>query len=66
MQGNGILALSFWLDVSLEQSMRSLFIRDPRELNSGVARMLVGAHVAALHVVLKTRAGETKILEKGF
>ena len=42
----------------------SLLKRDPRKVNSSVNAMLVGVTVAvvALHVVLKTRVGETNIL----
>ena len=61
--GNGILFLKICLDVSLDLELfpMSLFTRDPRNVTSGVERMLVGVPVAALHAVLKTRVGETKM-----
>ena len=44
--------------------MRSLSKRDPRNVSFSVAPMLVDVPVAALHAVLKTRVGETKMQGK--
>ena len=43
--------------------MRFVLKRGHKNANSSNARMLVGIHVAVLHIVRKTRVGETKILD---
>ena len=51
-----MLATWYW------SSLGDLFWKgDPRNFSSSDSRMIVDATVAALHVVLKTRVGETKI-----
>ena len=63
--GNDILAVSTYWEVVLEIFNSSLLKRDPRNVCSSVARMLVDVIVAVLHVVLKTHIVETKTLGIG-
>ena len=60
--GKDILTASICSEVALEIYHSSLFKGHHRNVASGVKRMHVGVPVAVLHVVLKTRVGETKIL----
>ena len=63
--GSSIPTVSICLTETLTIIYSSLLKRDPRNTNSSVARMLVVVPVAVLHVVLKRRFGEAKILGDG-
>ena len=59
--------MTFYLSASVGKgnlllNARFPFKRDPRNVIAGVEPMLAGVFVAVLHVVLKTRVGEMKIL----
>ena len=63
--GNAIITISFCSNVKLELSRSSLFKRDSRNGNSSVERNARSSRRGVLHVVMKTRVGETKLLLNG-
>ena len=63
--GKDILPIPNCSYMLFEVSSSFVFKTDPRNTNYSVVRMLVGVPAAVLHVVLKTRVGETKIIGNG-